>query len=163
MKIGSQETLVFSGQAKGIGKIPGLQSDLLVPPSVGHPWTTVASGAPGFRDKTRRDTAADLNIISVHKATPNCKICFFFLSTKSKFWSRNPSASTTGGLWPGIICNSFAKANPGGTPWRTGNRPFERENSNTISSQTSREKTIRRPNGEHSGLPSSGLPYSGLP
>ena len=31
----------------------------------------------GFQDKTKRDTAADLNIISVHKATPNCKICFF--------------------------------------------------------------------------------------
>ena len=72
IKMDSQETLVLAGQEKGIGKIPGLQSDLLVPPSVDHPWATVeqASG-------TRRDTAADLNIISVHKATPNCKICFF--------------------------------------------------------------------------------------
>ena len=50
----SQETLVLAGQEKGIGKIPVLQSDLLVPPSVYHPWATVEQASGTRRNETPR-------------------------------------------------------------------------------------------------------------
>ena len=70
---------------------------ICVPP-VGH------CGA-GFRDKTKRDTAADLlNIIFVHKATRNIK-CFFSLL---QIFEQNPSARVMC-LRPNIIVGLLAE------------------------------------------------------
>ena len=58
--------------------------------------------------------------------------------------------------WPYIIESLLARTDLGGTPWWTGDRPFEGEI--TISSQTRGDARFLRPNGDHFGQPERRAP-----
>ena len=64
---------MLSGQTKGNREIPGLQSDLLVPPPVDHPWTTVEQAYE------TRHRGGHLTITTVHKPLAIANMFFSFL------------------------------------------------------------------------------------